>query len=103
MPALQDQDYFFHRPGNTKTAVSKATLSRQLYRLCDKVGIKRISWHKIRHSRATHLRQDDVKVENIQALLRHKSLATTMRYASTDTEKLREKLRGKGEFGDESV
>jgi integrase/recombinase XerD len=100
MPLLQDQDYFFHRTKDCKVPVSKATLSKQLYKLCDQVGIKRISWHKIRHSRATHLRQDDVKMEDIQALLRHKSIGTTLRYARTDTEKLREKLKGKDAFGD---
>lgn len=101
MPPLTPQDYFFHREGNQTTPMSKSTITSHLYRLCDKAGVKRVSWHKIRHSRATHLREDGVAVENIQALLRHKALATTMRYARTDTEKLRTQLKVAGDFLDD--
>lgn len=95
---LQPDDYFYHREGNTKESYSTSTIESHIYGLCDQVGMKRKSWHKVRHSRATHLREDNVRMEDIKDLLRHKSIKTTERYARTDTEKLRTKIQGKGEL-----
>ena len=52
-------------------------------------------WHAIRHTRATHLRMEKTPLEDIGAMLRHRSPQTTLRYAHTDTEALRESVRGK--------
>jgi len=85
-------DYMFFRPDDVKRNVSPRQMNERLYNVCRKMGVRQVSWHWIRHSRATHLRQDDVRMEDIQDLLRHRSPATTAIYASTDTEKLRRKV-----------
>lgn len=86
---LEQDDYIFHRNGDNKTPASTSTMTVRLYNLCEDAGLEPMSWHKIRHSRATHLREQGVPLEDIQALLRHSSINTTLIYASTDTEKLR--------------
>lgn len=94
MPELKANDFLFHRYGNPQAAVPVSTLTEQLYSLCRKVGIAEQSWHKIRHSRATHMRDDGVPIEAIQEQLRHGSINTTLRYARSDSERLRKKTAG---------
>jgi site-specific recombinase XerD len=92
---LEPDDYIFHREKDTKTPASKSTLTIKLYSLSVEAGLEPMSWHKIRHSRATHLREQGVAIEEIQSLLRHASINTTLIYASTDTDKLRRVLDDK--------
>lgn len=94
MPAMKPDDYLFHRRSNPQLPVPKSTLTLQLYTLCRKIGIEEQSWHKIRHSRATHMRDDGVPMEDIGEQLRHNSPNTTARYARSDTERLRKKTAG---------
>lgn len=93
--ALQNDDFLFPRHEDGKVQTSKSSLTVELYGLCKKAGIKRCSWHIIRHTRATHLREDGTRMEDIQVLLRHGSPNTTARYARSDTEKLRKAINDK--------
>jgi site-specific recombinase XerD len=49
----------------------------------------RISPHGLRHACATHLLRGGANVRHVQALLGHKSLATTARYTRVETRDLR--------------
>jgi site-specific recombinase XerD len=84
--------YMFFQEDDVKQNVYPRMMNEKLYRVCDSLGMERVSWHWIRHSRATHLREDDTAMADIQDLLRHRSPATTAIYAHTDTEKLRKKV-----------
>lgn len=51
-----------------------------LNRLCDKAVVKRFTLHSIRHLTASILAKNGIPAIVIQAILRHKRLATTERY-----------------------
>lgn len=56
-------------------------LSTQLTAASARAGLRRVHWHLLRHTFASHLAMDGVPLGAIQALLGHASVTTTMRYA----------------------
>ena len=58
------------------------TRERLVSRLCKKCGIPRFSLHGIRHLTASVLAREGVPIAKIQAILRHRRLATTEIYIS---------------------
>jgi integrase len=56
-------------------------LELHLTRLCENVGLRKIGWHTLRHTFASHLAMKGVPLNAVQALLGHSSITTTMRYA----------------------
>lgn len=49
-------------------------------RLCKRAGVQKFGFHAIRHLTASILANSNVPMVDIQAILRHKNLATTERY-----------------------
>jgi integrase len=52
-----------------------------LWRACKKAGLRRIGWHVLRHTFASHLAMRGVPLKAVQELLGHSTIEMTMRYA----------------------
>jgi len=71
---------------------------RRLYYICDKIGKKakivgKINLHKFRHTFASHLVQNDTRIEVLKELLGHSSIKETMVYAHIRSEYLHDDVR----------
>lgn len=92
---LQPEEYVFHGR-DPSVPMPDSTARDHMYAMKKRAGIKEPgAWHRIRHSRATHLREQDVPLPDIQAVCRHKDPKTTMRYARATPEYVRKTLQGK--------
>ncbi len=54
---------------------------RKLHEICELAGLRKITWHKLRHSFASHLAARRNSIVAIKELLGHSDIKTTMRYA----------------------
>jgi integrase len=72
-----------HKPFNSPR------LNLRLAKACQKAGLRRITWHVLRHTFATRLATLGIPLHTVQALLGHSSIATTMRYAHVAPSTLR--------------
>src|SRR5690606_38503503 len=62
---------------------SKTTAERHdgpLVKVCRKAGLRRIGWHGLRHTYASHLMMRGAKPVEVQEMLGHASMSMTMRY-----------------------
>jgi len=57
-----------------------------LWRACKKAGLRRISWHVLRHSFASHLVMQRVPLKAVQELMGHATIEMTLRYAHLSPE-----------------
>ena len=65
-----------------------------LQKHCEKAINKKIKIHSLRHSRATYLHEyENVPIEDLQILLGHKSITTTMIYVKVNPLSVFEKLK----------
>jgi integrase len=72
-----------HKPFNSPR------LSKRLAKVCKRAGMRKITWHVLRHTFATNLARMSAPLNAVQTLLGHSSIATTMRYAHVAPSTLR--------------
>ena len=58
-------------------------------KLCKEAGLRKIGWHTLRHTFASHLAMRGVPLPAIKELMGHSSITTTMRYAHVAPSTLR--------------
>ena len=56
-------------------------IERRLTKACGDAGIRRIGWHTLRHTFASHLAMKGVPMTAVQQLMGHSNITTTMRYS----------------------
>ncbi|MBI5478137.1 MAG: site-specific integrase [Deltaproteobacteria bacterium] len=61
--------------------LTKGECKWPLWRACKKAGLRRIGWHTMRHSFASHLVMKGVPLRVVQELLGHATIEMTMRYS----------------------
>ena len=69
--------------------INKSTLSKAFHLLCQELGIKDFRFHDLRHSFSTRLSQSGCNVFQIMALMGHRSVSMTSRYAHHNVDSLR--------------
>lgn len=81
-PTTTSEAFFINKNGNRLAGADMAIRLQHLLKLMDNpiVKEKRITPHCLRHSIATHLLQQEVKLEDIQQFLGHTSLKATQIY-----------------------
>ncbi|MFA5184687.1 MAG: tyrosine-type recombinase/integrase [Patescibacteria group bacterium] len=72
-----------------KTHFTQHYSCKKLYQACRKAELRKIGWHKLRHTFASHLAQNGVSIQAIKELLGHSSITTTMRYSHLSPSALR--------------
>jgi integrase len=61
--------------------LTKGACKHPLWRACKRAGLRRIGWHVLRHTFASHLAMRGVPLKVIQELMGHSTIQITMRYA----------------------
>jgi integrase len=56
-------------------------MDRRITRACYGAGLRKVGWHTLRHTFASHLAMKGVPMTAIQQLMGHSNITTTMRYA----------------------
>jgi integrase len=62
---------------------------RWLHQACKRAGLRKIGWHTLRHTFASHLAQNGVSIILIKELLGHADIKTTMRYSHLTSQAIR--------------
>lgn len=84
----------FPFPGLGEKPWSTDGATRELKRLCRNAGIERkVGWHLLRHTFASHLAMKGVPLRVIQELLGHSTIAMTERYAHLTSASLHDAVR----------
>jgi len=78
---------------NDEKVVPECTAARAIHRVCDRVGLRRVGWHTLRHTFASRLVSEGVPLNEVMLLMGHSCITTTMRYAHFAPSKLHESVR----------
>ena len=73
------------------TPIKNSTSDTALFKICDKVGMKRFSMHVLRHTFATRCIEAGMKPKTLQILLGHSNIGITMNLYVHTTEEEKQK------------
>ncbi|HKA87337.1 MAG TPA: site-specific integrase [Haliangiales bacterium] len=73
--------------------LGKEECKHPLWRACRRAGLRRIGWHTLRHTFASHLAMRGAPLKAVQDLLGHATIQMTMRYAHLAPEVARDAVR----------
>ena len=68
-------------PGVDDKPWSTDGAARELKRLCERTGVRKIGWHVLRHTFASHIAMRGVPMRSLQQLMGHSTILMTERYA----------------------
>lgn len=88
IPEKWSEYIFLSRKGEP---VKNSTYDTALFKICDKVGIKRFSMHVLRHTFATRCIEAGMKPKTLQKILGHSSIQITMNLYVHVTEEEKQK------------
>lgn len=74
-----------------RTPIKNSTYDTALFKICDKVGMKRFSMHVLRHTFATRCIEAGMKPKTLQILLGHSNIGITMNLYVHTTEEEKQK------------
>jgi site-specific recombinase XerD len=87
----QDNPSFWVFNGQNGSAYTSSSVNKIIHAACMRAGIKtKVTEHTLRHSFATHLMNQGSSMRNIQQLLGHSDLKTTMIYTEVNNRNLKE-------------
>lgn len=66
---------------------------RWLHLACQRAGLRKIGWHTLRHTFASHLAQNGISIVIIKELLGHADIKTTMRYSHLTSLAIKEAVK----------
>ena len=87
---LRGETVFSNEGGGMLTAES---CKWPLWRACRRAGLRRVGWHVLRHTFASHLAMRGAPLKAVQELLGHADIKMTMRYAHLSPDARREAVR----------
>jgi integrase len=80
-------------PGEDGRNLTKGEAKWPLWRACKRAGLRRVGWHVLRHTFASHLVMKGVPLKAVQELLGHATIEMTMRYAHLAPDVSREAVK----------
>jgi integrase len=77
----------FEIPGRE---ITHRVAANAIHRICKRANVRKVNWHLLRHTFASHLAMEGTPIPVVQQLLGHSTIVMTMRYAHLSPSKLSE-------------